>query len=212
MVPCDEEGVRPVKVIVVDTRTHEIDSIPVPFNEVYSYQSHGYLDIHPDRQRELDAETERALSRNLEGASRAMRVYLDRRMHQFYQVQESKRDLATSIKEACPECRNKVPFVESSPEGDSFLQKHPEYPSQFHDKEGQATLCRALALRKYEWKTKHNKLSDPTPDYWCMNPKCRCRLKGYDSRKGAGDAFQCSNPFCNRDNTKKYTSRSIKGE
>lgn len=77
MIPRDGDGDSPVEVLIVNRMTHQpVTQVPVPRQEIYSYVTHGYLELHPDKQRALEYETERALSFNVHSAAESLEQYM----------------------------------------------------------------------------------------------------------------------------------------
>jgi hypothetical protein len=118
MIPRDCDGDSPIEIIIVDKRTHSISARPVPRNEVYSYDKRGFLKFRPDKQRELDNETERWMGYNVSVATKEIEHYFDMRNHEFWRDKEArekaaveaKKPLKQRINEACEYCAKGTPF------------------------------------------------------------------------------------------------------
>lgn len=209
MIPRDCDGDSPIEVLVVNRMTHEsISYIPVPRNEIYSYITHGFLEVHPDKQQELDDETERELSNNVHMAANALDRYMSRKLMHNRAEREQKRPLIDRIKDACALCKGKVGFESAEKNGiyKNTREKYPDYPARFHaTPDSSSHECGAFDLRRAEWETRHPEYRGKPPEpRWCMNPECRCELPGFDSKKGVRDKNLCVNPRCGLDNSKYY--------
>jgi hypothetical protein len=222
MVPRDADGDHPIDIQIVNRMTHEpLGYIPVPRAEVYSYATHGFLEVHPDRLSEMEDETERALTANIAMATEALDRYMRLKQHRNWKKREANRPFAVRIREACLLCATKVGFAdhEHDPYGKT-REKYPDFPLMYHshvvetkeapltyDMALAAATCRAFDLRRAEWRTQHPeawgdiKHEEPR---WCANPECRCKLPDRDSKKGVKDRNVCVNPRCGLDNSKHH--------
>lgn len=73
MIPRDCDGDHPIDILIVNRMEQEpINYVAVPRDEVYSYVTHEYLEVHPDRQQEMTDETERALTANVHMAAEVL--------------------------------------------------------------------------------------------------------------------------------------------
>lgn len=206
MIPRDCDNDSPITYLIVNKMTHlDIGYFPVPSNEIYSYVKHGYLEVHPDKQRDLDIATERQLSNNVHIAANALDQYMRMKQHDHYIERENQRPLADRIKEKCALCKKKVKFDlnnEADFSRNRLGEKYPDYPSRYHvgDEE-----CKAYELHRIAFNEYHPEYAGVKPEpRWCMNQDCRCRLSDYASKKGANDKNVCLNPRCGKDNSKFY--------
>jgi len=205
MIPRDCDGDSPIEVLIVNKMTHEgIGYFPVPRNQVYSYETHGYLEVHPDKQQELDDATERELTNNVHAAGEALNRYMQLKQHHHWAERERKRPFADRIKEACVSCKRKIGF--DPDHKDDFYgrtrEKHPDYPAKYHS---DGLECKAFELRRIVWELNHPELRGKTPKpRWCMNADCRCKLPNHNSKRGVKDMNVCVNPRCGQDNSKHY--------
>lgn len=204
MIPRDVDGDHPIDIEIVNRMTHEpLNYIPVPRDEVYSYVTHGYLKVHPDKQEEMTDETERALTANVSMATSALDRHMRLKQHKNWSKREANRPFAVRIREACPLCVKKVGFADHANDGYKNTREHwPSYPFMRHDN---GEECKAFDLRRAEWRTQHpeaeSKHEEPR---WCMNQDCRCKLPERNSKKGVKDRNICVNPRCGLDNSKHY--------
>ena len=189
MIPCDFDGSSPVSVVLVNRVKHEyFHYMPVPRNDVYSAEIHGAVEFHPDKQEEMDIETERGLKYNLRIATDELQRYLDRRSIDFEQRksrrENAKKSLKVRIKEGCAHCRLGVAF-ELNPEVGSPIPV-------FHIGK---LPCTSRGLRYMQWKKERGKEIPSKPEpRWCL--KCQARLSDYNSRRGVEDKDICMNDFC----------------
>lgn len=213
MVPRDCDNDHPLELIIVNRMTHEpLNYLAVPRSEIYSYETHGYLRVHPDKQRELEMETERALTANVSMAASALERYQSLKYIHYRNDSERARPLADRIKEACPLCKKKVGF-ENHPH--DFYAKtrenYPTFPLKYHVGAAPDSNyeCKAFYLRRALWESEHPEYrgANPAPR-WCMNPECRAKLADYNSRKGKKDKNICLNGRCRMDNSKFYPEAS----
>lgn len=207
MIPRDCDNDSPIEVLIVNRLTHQgIGYFPVPRHEVYSYVTHGYLEVHPEKQRELEVATERELSNNVHMAANALDQYMRIKQHHEYRDQENRRPLNDRIREKCELCKKKVEF-DTANVGDfgynRFHEKYPDYPARYHV--GSKDPCRAYDLHRLKFNLKHPEHAGTQPETrWCMNPACRCKLPDYASKRGANDKNVCVNLRCGLDNSKFY--------
>jgi hypothetical protein len=205
MIPRDCDGDSPIEVLIVNRMTHDpINYFAVPRNEVYSYITHDYLEVHPDMQQELDDETERALSDNVHMAANALDRYTRLKLMHNMDAREKKRPLYDRIIDACEGCKKGVGFESADKNGiyKTTREKYPDYPARLHT--GDLT-CGAFDLRRAEWETRHPEYRGKAPEpRWCMNPECRAKLPEYNSKKGKKDKNICVNSRCRLDNSKYY--------
>lgn len=204
MIPRDCDGDSPIDILIVNRMTHEpIACVGVPRDEVYSYATHGYLAVHPDRQQEMTDETERALAANVHMAAEALQRHMNLKQHRNSEERQSKRPFGVRIREACWHCKSRIGFDPGN-KGDFFektRERWPDFPAVFHSN---GERCGAHDLRRAEFRAQHPDY-DPVPEpRWCMNPECRCKLPDEDSRRGKGDRNVCLNPRCGMDNSKHY--------
>ena len=205
MIPRDCDGDSPIEVLIVNRMTHlPISYFPVPRNDVYSYITHGYLEVHPDRQQELTDETERELSNNVHMAGEALDHHMRMKLFKNAQEREHKRPVVDRIKEACASCKRKIGF-DPDHNNDSYKvtrAKYPDYPSKYHS---DGLECGAFRLHRWVWELNHPETLRPrNAERWCMNPECRCKLP--DKRNK--NANVCVNPRCGLDNSKHYPETS----
>lgn len=200
MIPRDGDNDSPIEVMIVNRMTHApIGCEPVPRAEAYSYITHGYLEIHPDRLAEMTDETERALTFNVKVAADALDRHMSIKQHYNYVERQSKRPAKVRINEACEHCKNKVAFDPEN-KGDFYKNtraKNPDYPYAYHVGDGR---CTAFEIHRAEWRKAHGEI-EPEPRY-CSNPKCRARLADHNSKKGVNDKDICLNSRCRKDNSK----------
>lgn len=206
MIPRDCDNDSPITYIIVNKMTDgPLNWFAVPRAEIYSYDTHGYLEIHPDKLREMQDETERMLTANVQMAGNALDQYMRLKHHDHYVERESQRSLAERILEKCALCKKKIHF-DLFNEGDftrlRLAEKYPDYPSRYHVDNQE---CKAFELRRARFNEAHPEYAGTKPEpRWCMNPKCRCRLADYASKKGANDKNVCLNTRCKMDNSKFY--------
>jgi hypothetical protein len=204
MIPRDCDGDHPIDVLIVNRMTHQsISYFAVPRDEVYSYATHGYLEVHPDKQQEMTDDTERALVGNVHMASEALERHMRLKQMHNEDRREKSRPFAERIKEACEFCKKRVGFDPNN-KGDFYTktrESYPDFPFVFHSN---GERCDAHDVRRAEWQTKHPNYNKPEEPRWCMNPECRCKLPDYDSKKGKKDKNICVNPRCGLDNSKHY--------
>lgn len=206
MIPRDCDNDSPIEVLIVNRMTHQgIGYFPVPRHEVYSYITHGYLEVHPEKQRELEVATERELSNNVHMAAGALDQYMRIKQHHEYRDQENRRPLNERIREKCVLCQKKVKFDLGHVHDFALtrlLVKYPDYPARYHVENQE---CKAYDLRRVKFNEMHPEYAGTKPEpRWCMNEKCRCRLPDYSSKKGANDKNVCVNNRCRLDNSKFY--------
>jgi hypothetical protein len=204
MIPRDGDGDHPIDIQIVNRMTHEpLNYVAVPRDEVYSYVTHGYLKVHPDKQQEMTDETEQALNANIHMAADALDRHMRLKQHQNWQERVAKRPIADRIKEACPLCKKKAGFTNDTHDFYGHTrEKYPDFPFKFHN-DGEE--CKAFDLRRLQWEAKHPEYRGKSPaPRWCVNPDCRCKLPDYASKKGREDKNICVNPRCGRDNSKHY--------
>jgi hypothetical protein len=206
MIPRDAEGDSPIQILVVNRMTHQgINFAPVPRHEVYSYITHNYLDMHPDKAEELEDETEIALSFNIHMAADALDQHMRMKQHRNYTTREAGKPIEERIKARCKFCAKGVKFNPNH-SGDFYENiraKYPDYPYPYHT--GGDDKCGAFDLHRLVFNLKHPEFAGkPEEPRYCVNPDCRCKLPGYNSKKGAKDKWVCVNNRCRWDNTKYY--------
>ena len=116
MIPRDCDGDSPIEVLIVNRMVQEpINYIAVSRNQIYSYITHDFLRVHPDKQQELDDETERDLTSNVSMASSALERYMRIKQHHNRTERERKPSVSTVPIRWCmnPECRCKLPSFNS---------------------------------------------------------------------------------------------------
>ena len=204
MIPRDGDGDHPIDLEVVNRMTHEpLNYIPVPRDEVYSYITHNFVQVHPDKQEEMTDATERALTDNVAMATSALERHMRIKQHRNWSKREANRPFSVRINEACPLCKKKVGFADHAEDFYKNTREHwPTYPFNHHDN---GEVCKAFDLRRAEWRIEHPEAGGkPDEPRWCMNPDCRCKLPEHNSKKGVKDKNICVNPRCGRDNYKHY--------
>jgi hypothetical protein len=105
MIPRDCDNDSPIQVVIVNKMTHSLSAYPVPRNEVYSYDFHGYLKFHPDTQLAMDVETERWLSGNASAAADELRRYFSRNEIALHQLKSTR---VEDEPRWCPSCKSQM--------------------------------------------------------------------------------------------------------
>lgn len=213
MIPRDYDHDSPIEVYIVDKRTHSLSAMPVPRNEVYSYDKRGYLTFHPDKQRAMDNETERWLGYNASIATKAVEQYFDERNRAFYNDKEAAaeraRPIADRIAEACSLCVTKTGFLPRRPEKDGSVSKGLGYMHEDGTEYG--TYCRAYKLRCIQTGRKDE---DEPEAEWC--PTCRAELGERKVKQGvrgvSKSVFEtmCINPQCPKSKPKPKVKKARK--
>jgi hypothetical protein len=192
MIPRDCDGDSPIKVVIVNKMTHTLSAEPVPRNEIYSYITHGYLEVSPEKQLELDHETELWLGHNVRAAAEEVDRHFESRRREWYDLQRDREPIAERIAKTCKHCKANIAFGPN--EGDFYTKtrkKYPDFPFVYHQNNER---CEAHKLRVWEWKQTHPDY-DPVPvPRFCK--KCGCKLRNEESRKGKNDQDQCLNHWC----------------
>lgn len=206
MIPRDCDNDSPIEVLIINRMTHlPITEWAVPRAEIYSYKTHGYLDIHPDKLADMQIETERVLSFNMKHAAEAFNHHVDMKYFHHQRDREHARPVDERIVEKCQLCAQKVEFDPTNDKdfaSERLTKKYPDYPARYHVKDQE---CKAYELRRFKFNKAHPEYAGVAPEpRWCMNPDCRCKLSDYNSKKGVKDKNICLNPRCGMDNSKYY--------
>jgi hypothetical protein len=206
MIPRDYDNDSPIKVVIVNKMKYELAAVPVPRNEVYSYEKHGYLQFRPDKQREMDNETERWLGYNLESATGALEQYFRMRNLDFQRdkdkAEQAARPIDKRIADACTLCADNVGFLPKKPRRDGSESRGVSY---MHDNGTENGIyCRAYELRMIKAGIKTSASDEPN---WC--PTCKAELGERLVSKGVRGVSKsvyetvCINPECPKSKAKK---------